>query len=129
MQSFKLTTGLALALAFCAGVHMTMGATQVQTTEPLLLLAGHRHGGAQPYALLPAGTLMFRDASLPGGHTRYLVYVDVQGDFAQRQVDASQADLRESMLARPLGPHEQGWAFTPAAPAMHSPPQRVPPPR
>ena len=50
----------------------------LKLSEPLLLNA---EGETKYFHMLPAGTAMYKDYSFPEGHTRYLVYVNVKGDF------------------------------------------------
>lgn len=62
----------------------------LKLTEPLLLNAG---GETKYFHMLPVGTALYKDYSFPEGHTRYIVYVNVKGDFQAENVVSDKKNL------------------------------------
>ena len=62
----------------------------LKLSEPLLLNA---EGERKYFHMLPVGTAMYKDHSFPEGHTRYIVYVNVKGEFKNEKVESEKRNL------------------------------------
>lgn len=79
------------------------GTDFLRTTEPLLLNAG---GETKYFHLLPTGTAMYEDGSFPEGHTRYVVYVNIKGDFAHEKVHSDKVKYTSPIWAYTVKPDD-----------------------
>lgn len=77
--------------------------TYLELQEPLLLHAG---GDLKNFHMLPAGTALYEDRSFPEGHTRYIVYVNIKADFAQKQVTPDKPNFISPIWAYPVQPDD-----------------------
>jgi hypothetical protein len=77
--------------------------TYFKLEQPLLIEA---EGEAGNFHVLPAGTPMYKDASLPEGHTRYIVYVNVKGGPALQKVESDEAQLIDPVWGYPVRPED-----------------------
>jgi hypothetical protein len=89
--------GLLLTGSFAVGAiaqksgELNMSNTEyLKLSEPLLLNA---EGAAKYFHMLPVGTPMYKDYSFPEGHTRYIVYVNVKGEFQAEKVVSDKKNM------------------------------------
>lgn len=89
--------GLSVAGAFVVGViaqksgELNMSHTEyLKLSEPLLLNA---EGETKFFHMLPVGTAMYKDYSFQEGHTRYIVYVNVKGEFQAENIVSDKKNL------------------------------------
>lgn len=94
---------LFMAIAFAVGILIQQsGVLHMSTTsylklsEPLLLNAD---GEAKYFHMLPAGTAMYPDYTAPEGYTRYIVYVNVKGEFLAESVVSEKKNLIDPIWA------------------------------
>jgi hypothetical protein len=107
MKRLHAIGGLALlAGAFAAGSisatygGMRMSGTKYQKTlEPMLLKA---EGEAKNFYMLPPGTPMYKLRSYAEGHTTYMVYLNVKGEFANQAVESEHENLIDPIWAVPV---------------------------
>lgn len=85
------------------GVLNMAGTHYLKTTEPLLL---NTEGEAKYYHLLPAGTALYKDATFPEGHTRYIAYINIKGAFGSESIDSPKTNLVEPIWAYTIKPEE-----------------------
>ena len=62
----------------------------LKLSEPLLLNA---EGKTKYFNMLPVGTAMYKDYSFPEGHTRYIVYVNIKGEFQAEKAVSDKKNL------------------------------------
>jgi hypothetical protein len=84
-------------------LHMPKRTQYLKTKEPLLLNAG---GETRDFHLLPAGTPLFKDHSFPEGHTTYIAYVNIKGDFAAEHIETDKVNFSAPIWARPVDKEE-----------------------
>lgn len=89
--------GLSFAGAFAVGAIaqksgvLNMSNTEyIKLSEPLLLNA---EGETKYFHMLPVGTAMYKDYSFPEGHTRYIIYVNIKGEFQAEKVVSGKKNL------------------------------------
>lgn len=92
-----ISLGLLVAGAFAVGAiaqksgGLNMSNTEyLKLSEPLLLNAD---GEAKYFHMLPVGTPMYKDYSFPEGHTRYIVYVNIKGEFQAERIISDKKNL------------------------------------
>jgi hypothetical protein len=57
----------------------------IKTKEPLLLSAGEN---LQYFHILPAGAALYKFETFSEGHTTYIAYINIKGDFARELVES-----------------------------------------
>lgn len=85
------------------GVLNMAGTHYLKTTEPLLL---NTDGESKNYHLLPAGTALYKDATFPEGHTRYIAYINIKGAFGSEAIDSPKTNLVDPIWAYTIKPDE-----------------------
>lgn len=84
------------AVAQKSGV-LNMSSTEyLKLSEPLLLSA---EGERKYFHMLPVGTPMYKDYSFAEGHTRYIVYVNLKGEFQTEKVISDKKNLIDPIWA------------------------------
>jgi hypothetical protein len=101
--SMLVVLAIVLTTAYFAGVItqkygiLKMSHTKyITTAEPLLL---NVKGATENFHVLPTGTPMYKDRSLPDGYTRYIVYVNFKGAFARENTAAENTELINPLSA------------------------------
>lgn len=62
----------------------------LRLSEPLLL---NSEGKMTYFHMLPVGTPMYKDYSAPEGHTRYIIYINIKGEFQAEPVISDKKNL------------------------------------
>lgn len=57
----------------------------IKTTEPLLLSAGKN---LQYFHILPAGAALYKFETFPEGHSTYIAYINIKGEFAHELAES-----------------------------------------
>lgn len=90
-------SGLAIVSAFSIGVlTKNFSVLHVPTTnylklsEPLLLNADSE---TKYFHMLPPGTAMYKDYTAPEGFTRYIVYINVKGEFQAESIVSEKRNM------------------------------------
>jgi hypothetical protein len=81
------------------GISIMSKTTYLKLQEPLLLNA---EGDLKNFHMLPAGTPLYKDESFPEGHTRYIVYINIKGDFSAEIVESNKPNLVDPIWAYPV---------------------------
>lgn len=71
----------------------------IRTTEPLLLNAG---GETKFFNVLPFGTPLFKHLSFSEGHTTYIVYLNIKGDFASEPLVTDKVNFVDPIWAEKI---------------------------
>lgn len=71
----------------------------LKLNEPLLLQS---EGDMKNFHMLPEGAALYKDRSFPEGHTRYIVYLNIKGDFAAEKVESDKPNLIDPIWAYPV---------------------------
>ena len=98
MRVFRaILLGLCVTVAFAVGaIAQKSGKLNMSNTnylkllEPLLLNA---EGETKYFHMLPVGTPMYKDYSFSEGHIRYIVYINVKGEFQSEEVISDKKNL------------------------------------
>lgn len=85
------------------GVLNMAGTHYIKTTEPLLL---NTEGESKYYHLLPVGTALYKDATFPEGHVRYIAYINIKGAFGNEAIDSPKTNLVDPIWAYTIKPDE-----------------------
>ena len=73
----------------------------IKTKEPMLLAT---KGQQQYFHMLPAGAALYRFQSFPEGHTTYIAYINIKGEFAHENAKSEYSV--DPMWAFPVSPEE-----------------------
>jgi hypothetical protein len=96
------TTALVGGAFFAGGWAQKNGALLMSNTEylklsePLLLSV---EGIDRNFHILPAGTPLYKDQAFAEGHSRYIVYVNIKGEFAAEPITSDKKNLIDPIWA------------------------------
>jgi hypothetical protein len=83
------------------GVPTMNNTVYLKTKEPMLLST---EGQFQYFHMLPAGTALYKFREFPEGHTTYIAYINIKGEFAQEEVESKYPV--DPVWALPIQPDE-----------------------
>jgi hypothetical protein len=75
----------------------------LKTKEPMLL---GTEGQVEDFHVLPAGAALYKFKDFPEGHTTYIAYINIKGEFASERVESDKANLIDPMWALKIRPEE-----------------------
>ncbi|MFA9216643.1 MAG: hypothetical protein ACEQSK_06010 [Sphingomonadaceae bacterium] len=107
-QSFYFTAAILTAFilgdAFQRSGVLKMEKTKyIKTLEPLLLSS---EGKMENFHMLPQGTPLYKYYDFPEGHTTYVVYINIKGQFEYQSVESDKANLIDPIWAHPIQPEQ-----------------------
>lgn len=75
----------------------------IKTLEPLLLNAG---GKSEDFHMLPAGTPLYKYYDFPEGHTTYIVYLNIKGEFKSKTIESDKVNLIDPIWGYTVKPDQ-----------------------
>ncbi|WP_295990249.1 hypothetical protein [Rugamonas sp.] len=77
--------------------------TYVKTLEPLLLRS---EGKSEDFHILPSGTALYKYHDFPEGHTTYIAYINIKGEFKSKTVVSDKINLVYPIWADTIQPEQ-----------------------
>lgn len=75
----------------------------IKTLEPLFLRS---EGKSEYFHILPSGTALYKYHEFPEGHTTYMVYINIKGEFKSKSITSDKPNLVYPIWADTIQPEQ-----------------------